>query len=317
MDKLFKIKIAFVILLFALFLINKPAYCAFYETIVNDANSLYEEGKYDEAIEKYQEALKENEGDPVTNFNIANAFYKKGDYKNAHMFYTKALTSDELHMETMVNYNLGNTFFKQGNMLERDNLEEASVFYDKSLHHYKRAVDLDETDRDAKYNYELARLKLEEVKKKLKEQQERDQEPKSCENPSEEGGESNQQESKQQSTEENLENNSTENSEEENNNKEEQEAGADQEKEQETAQSEDDNKDSSGIDEKDMSASKLDEKKDEQEESSVQKEQIEGVMSPEEARMLLDFADKDELTTREFLKEKLKEGGPSRVLKDW
>jgi tetratricopeptide (TPR) repeat protein len=60
-------------------------------------------------------------------------------------------------MDSQTHYNIGNSYFKQ------DKLQE-------SIEAYKKALDLNPNDQDAKYNLELARAKLKESAQKQQQQ---------------------------------------------------------------------------------------------------------------------------------------------------
>ncbi|MGB2706337.1 MAG: tetratricopeptide repeat protein [Candidatus Omnitrophota bacterium] len=119
--------------------------------LAREANRLYHEEKYPEAVEKYREAGRLKPDSDIIHFDMAAALYKKEDYKDAIGESQKALSTENEPLEAKATYNIGNSKYRLG-LLE------------ESLDYYKRSIELDTEDEDAKFNYEF-------VKKKLKEQQ--------------------------------------------------------------------------------------------------------------------------------------------------
>ena len=150
------------------------------------ANRLYKEGKYDQALGLYNRALISRPDSALLNFNIGAANYKKGDYEKAAGYFEKsALTEDRL-LEFKANYNSGNSQFKSAKLKEAAELESAVNLMRQSLEHYKRAMELNNKDEDAKINHDIAEKELKALLEKLK-QQPKDKQPSQnkgqCSNP--------------------------------------------------------------------------------------------------------------------------------------
>ncbi|NOY76344.1 MAG: tetratricopeptide repeat protein [Calditrichaeota bacterium] len=120
---------------------------------VKKGNEAFKNKKFDEALNKYQDALLKNPESPLIHFNVGDALYKKKNYKEALKSYQKALNSKDIHVQEQAYYNLGNCLYKLGKLPE-------------SILSYKEALKLDPNDRDAKYNLEYVRRKLKENAKK-------------------------------------------------------------------------------------------------------------------------------------------------------
>lgn len=116
---------------------------------MKDANRLYREGKYGEALKVYSEAAAENPEHPVVNYNIGNVLYKTGKMDNAIEKYAAST-------------NIVEAVFNTGNaMYRKQKLQEALTLYRQAL--IKNPKDL-----DAKFNYEFVKKKLEQQKKQDK-----------------------------------------------------------------------------------------------------------------------------------------------------
>lgn len=69
-----------------------------------DANKLYNEKKYDEAIKKYNELLKNGyTSSPEVYYNLGNAYFRANNASNAIWCYEKCLLLDASHKDTRIN----------------------------------------------------------------------------------------------------------------------------------------------------------------------------------------------------------------------
>ena len=146
---------------------------------VEEGNRLYSEGRFEEAHQKYLEALLEDPESPLIRFNDGNALYQSQDFQQAMERFAEALDSPDPELRNSASYNLGNALFRQQQLQE-------------SLEAFKEALRAEPGDADAKHN-------LERVLEAIQEQEQQDQQ---------EGDENedNQEEQDQSSGEENQEN---------------------------------------------------------------------------------------------------------------
>jgi len=138
---------------------------------VKEANRLYKQGKLDEALQKYNDASVSLPDSDIVNFNMGTALYKKEDYQKAIDSFTKALTSDDKKLEADALYNLGNCKYKLGKLKENTDLSTTVALLRESLDYYKRAVEIDQKNTDARFNYEFVERELKVLLDKLKQQQ--------------------------------------------------------------------------------------------------------------------------------------------------
>ena len=129
---------------------------------VLQGNKLYEQGKYDEALVQYQDALIDDPGNLVAEFNVGNAQYKKKKYDEALKAYKKATALEDPLLRSQAYYNLGNTLYRLGKLPE-------------AILAYKKALELNPNDEDAKYNLEYVRAKLKQQSKKQRQNQQQQQ----------------------------------------------------------------------------------------------------------------------------------------------
>lgn len=106
---------------------------------IRQGNELYQAGKYAESGAKYAEALKINPLSTEAQFNLAGTAYKLGKWKEASEVYTQL--ADSLGSNAL--YNVGNSQFKQRQ-------------FDAAIEAYKKALRLNPSDREAKFNLAYA-----------------------------------------------------------------------------------------------------------------------------------------------------------------
>jgi len=124
----------------------------------------YEEGQYDEARIYYEHVLKNRKKDNGAQFGLGVTAYQQKDMETAARALNNAMNSDDKSLASKAMYNLGNMFRDQQKMEE-------------SLALYRKAIELDPTDEDAKVNYELLKqvLQQQEQQQQDKQNQEQDQ----------------------------------------------------------------------------------------------------------------------------------------------
>jgi Ca-activated chloride channel family protein len=143
--------------------------------IVNNANKLYNDGKYDEALEGYSEAESLLPESDAVNFNKGAALYKKYEYEKAVGHFSKALTTNSPGLEAKATYNIGNSKYKLGKTLEYGEQEAAAKLYREALDYYKRTIELNQEDEDAKFNHEFVEKELKALQEKQQQQQQQQQ----------------------------------------------------------------------------------------------------------------------------------------------
>lgn len=257
-----------------------PALAASAAKQISEGNRLYNEKKYDEAVEKYNAAAEEVTDSDIANFNLGAALYKKGQYREAVDAFTKALNTEDRGIEADAVYNMANSKYRLGKVTAEQDLNSAVQSYRESLDYYKRAIELNEKNSDARYNHELVEKDLKVLLDKIKNQPPQQQDRKDQDKNKKEGQK----------------------------NQQDQTGSGDEQKEEKGKEEQTEQPQADKKDEENRSG----ENKEQQEAAEQQVEPEE--MSPEEARMLLDAYGKEE--AMDELKKQQRGQFPG-VVKDW
>jgi Ca-activated chloride channel family protein len=143
---------------------------------VRQGNQLYADGRYSEAINKYNEAEIEQPGAVEPKFNKANSYYRLDDLGRAIDLYRQvAAESKDMTLVGKAKYNLGNCFFQRGSKQRDSNLQKALEDMETSITYWRGVLDIDPQNEKAARNIEVARLTIKDILDQIKQQQEQEQ----------------------------------------------------------------------------------------------------------------------------------------------
>ena len=133
------------------------------ERTLDSGNQAYVEQDYQQAMEKYGQAMEMDPelGEPT--YNLANTLYRLEAFEEAGQFLAQAIQTASDQLAEYGFYNLGNNFFQQELMPE-------------AVEAYKESLRIDSQDLDAKYNLELAMVQQEQQEQQQQEQEQQEQE---------------------------------------------------------------------------------------------------------------------------------------------
>lgn len=112
----------------------------------------YNDGKYHEARSYYEHVLKNREKDDAAHFGLGATAYQQQDMETAARSLNSIMNSEDKSLASKAMFNLGNMFRDQQKMEE-------------SLALYRKAIELDPTDEDAKVNYEMLKQVVQQQQK--------------------------------------------------------------------------------------------------------------------------------------------------------
>ena len=104
----------------------------------------YQNREFEEAKNYYESLIRERGNNPQAQFGRGSSSFQQGDMETAEQAFEQSLKSSDLDLRSKALYNLGNTFY------QNKKTEEA-------LSYYRKALELDPNDKEAKYNYEFLR----------------------------------------------------------------------------------------------------------------------------------------------------------------
>jgi Ca-activated chloride channel family protein len=141
----------------------------------NQGNQLYGQGKFDEAIGQYDQALIYRPEALEPKFNKANSYYRLDDLEKAINLYREvAAESKDMKLVTKARYNLGNCSFQQGSKQRDSNLQKAIEEMETAIGHWRAVLDIEPENEKAAKNIEVARLIIKDILDQLKNQQQQD-----------------------------------------------------------------------------------------------------------------------------------------------
>ncbi|HXJ37528.1 MAG TPA: tetratricopeptide repeat protein [Candidatus Eisenbacteria bacterium] len=136
------------------------------------ASKLYADGKFDDAVAKYNEALVDDPDSALLHLNLGAAAYRQGKFDDAINALGQVPSSDTEPARTArAAYDTGNAKYRLGAAAETSDPKTALERWAEALVAYRRAMGADPADEDAKFNHEFVEKKIADLKKKLEEQQ--------------------------------------------------------------------------------------------------------------------------------------------------
>jgi Ca-activated chloride channel homolog len=145
---------------------------------MDEVDRLYRDGRYDEAQRVYETLFVKDPDSYLHHYNLGAFLYKKGDPQGAIEHFTKTLLSDSLELEAKTNYNIGNSKFRLAEQAQKIDPGKAIPLYHESLDYYRRTLELNEKDEEARTNLGLVEKRLKYLQEALKSVKTKGQSPK-------------------------------------------------------------------------------------------------------------------------------------------
>ncbi|HEU5289000.1 MAG TPA: hypothetical protein VFU05_00060 [Cyclobacteriaceae bacterium] len=154
----------FATLIFLLAILIDPTKIGKINALKSEAKKAYLSGDFKTAVEKYRylvDSLHVQEDEVL--LNLANAYFQLNDTTNAANQYQSLTQSSKNQLRSKAEQQLGVMANRSGK-------------FEEALSHFKQAIKSDQANKDARYNYEMVKKKLEEEKKKQQQQQDQNKE---------------------------------------------------------------------------------------------------------------------------------------------
>ncbi|MGD2153015.1 MAG: tetratricopeptide repeat protein [Gemmatimonadales bacterium] len=120
-------------------------------------NRAYRGGDYAKAVERYRAALARGAAAPRLEYNLGTALFRVGQAEEARLLLESALRAQSPELRARAFYNLG-VVLTQGDPPRAEDLRAAIAAY-------RRSLLLDPSNEDARWNIELAMLRLQELER--------------------------------------------------------------------------------------------------------------------------------------------------------
>jgi Ca-activated chloride channel family protein len=284
---------------------------------IAEANGLFKQGKYEDALAKYGDVLVDNPDSPLLNFNMGDANYKAGKYTEAVASFARVRPGDQdTKRAAKAVYNIGNAEYRLGAATEAEKPQDALKAYAAALVAYRRALGADPTDQDAKFNYEYVTKKIDDLKKKLEEQQKQQDQQKDQQQD---------QQNDQQQQDQQQQGDQQQDQQQQQQQKQDQQQQAEQKDQQQQQAQQDKDAEQQKQEAQQQQAEQQDagEQKDQEEKEAAGATAAESStgekkdkMSPQEAAALIDTAKNDELRPDEFARQ-VQRGRVTEPAQDW
>ncbi|EZH72404.1 hypothetical protein ATO12_23415 [Aquimarina atlantica] len=272
------------------------------DQIINEANQfiatgnkvLIKDGNFPKAEGEYRKAIAKNPVNPTAKYNLANAYYNSEKYDEATHRYTEAAKVASAKSEKhKAFHNQGNTYMEQKK-------------YKEAVEAYKNALRNNPKDDETRYNLALAKKMLEQQQQQNDQNKDKDQ------------NKDQKEDNKDQKEGDDKEDKKGDDGDKE------KEKGEDQ-KDKEGDKGED--KKDEGDKEKDDKGEPKDEEKDkgkdqkeqegEPKDQQQQQQQVQGKLSPEQVKSLLEAMNNQEKKVQDKINAKKAQGSKVKTDKDW
>jgi Ca-activated chloride channel family protein len=145
------------------------------------AASAYQRGDFSQAQRDYSAAAARDPAQPILKFDAGTAAYKAGDFPvaarefQASLDAAKSGSAERLAEQQDAFYNLGNTLYRTGQKTEKSDAQKTIETWTGAVKAYDAALQLRGDDADSKFNRDLVRRKLEQLKKQQQNQSQQNQ----------------------------------------------------------------------------------------------------------------------------------------------
>ncbi len=110
---------------------------------INKGNRLFEKQKYEQALQRYEDAQIKRPESPVVQYNLGNALHKLKRFEESDAAYRRAVKTKDVEIKAKTFYNLGNNYLQQQKFTE-------------AIEQYRVALKWNPKDKEALHNLAMA-----------------------------------------------------------------------------------------------------------------------------------------------------------------
>lgn len=290
----------------------------------SSAYRAYESRQFDNAAKEYQSLASKRPNDTRLNYNAGAAAYQAGRFDVAADLLQRAMATSNRELQERALYNLGNTRYRQGEQAEK--LEDKRAMWEASMQSYEAAAKLNPGDGDAKFNHELVKKKLEELKRQQQQQQSQQnqqqnqkdkQDDKNQEKKDQQSAQNQQQQQKQEQKADQQKDQQQKAADQKADEKKDRQQAANQQQQKDEKREGQPQPKDGGKDQQQAQAQNQSGKPDDKDkqEGASQRQVALGVMTPEQAQQLLESLKGEEGTL--VFRDLVKTNAQGRLMKDW
>ncbi len=141
--------------------------------LVKKGNTAFAAGKYDEALESYEEAGVDDPESAHIYFNKGAALYKKDNFSGAKDAFKQAsVKSKDFNLEAKSKFNLGLCSVREAERQQDSDMKKALEAYGEGIRYFQEALVLDPEFSQAAENIEVVRLMMKSILDEIKKQEE-------------------------------------------------------------------------------------------------------------------------------------------------
>jgi len=102
----------------------------------------FQDGDFENALQYYESILQKEIENKQAKFGLGTVTFQMEDIQSAEEAFKQTLSTEDIQLQSKAHYNLGNLYYHKQEL-------------DQSLAHFKKSIELNSSDSDAKWNYEL------------------------------------------------------------------------------------------------------------------------------------------------------------------
>ena len=140
---------------------------------------LYAEGQYDDAAQRWREALIDEPDSALLRYNLGAALFRDSKFEDAAQAFGRVASSSDPQWKQKAAYNWGNSLYRVGQNAETSQPDAAVKSWEQALEAYRLAMAADPSDEDPKLAYEFVSGRLRALRDKLEKEKEQQQDQQS------------------------------------------------------------------------------------------------------------------------------------------